>query len=177
MSGLVPDKITVELLKSKGACEGNLELFNEIFPDGMELSAANLRLASNAGLGIVWGIDRFLDEETTLKLRSAMQNAASVFRSSSQDAQFAYHEACASAVKDYWQTRNQAFEDIPNKNEGVHSFAEDDPTYQKVVGEAEDVLVKAKQDASLARDNAIWMAKIAYNNVIAEELIRVLELT
>jgi hypothetical protein len=59
-------KITKTWLKERGACEDQLELFDKLYPDGVELTRAALIEAANAGLHVDWLEDQ-LDIKSILR--------------------------------------------------------------------------------------------------------------
>jgi len=51
-------KITVDMLRAKNACEDQVELFEQVFPNGMDWPA-DLETAGRAGLDTAWGAVKF----------------------------------------------------------------------------------------------------------------------
>ncbi len=56
----IPKRITLAWLRRRGACDEQRELFAKVFPDGLDSSRANLRLAARKGLNVDWLYDKFL---------------------------------------------------------------------------------------------------------------------
>jgi hypothetical protein len=52
-------KLKASLLNRYGACEKQLDEFERIFPDGMELTLRNIRRAGRHGLSIYWIFEKF----------------------------------------------------------------------------------------------------------------------
>ena len=50
--------ITVDTLKELDACEDQVQLFESTFPDGTDITAESLALASDVGLDVSWLIER-----------------------------------------------------------------------------------------------------------------------
>ena len=54
--------ITKEMLSEAKACEDQVQLFAEIFPDGARVNGINALKADKAGLDIDWAVEKFLSE-------------------------------------------------------------------------------------------------------------------
>lgn len=67
----IPKRITPRMLRLTIACQEQQELFLEVFPDGMEVTRANLVAAAAAGLSIDWGAEEFLTAPALKKYMAA----------------------------------------------------------------------------------------------------------
>ncbi len=50
----LPKRITLQWLDRRGACTAQTDLFASLFPSGLDLTRANLRLAARKGLYVDW---------------------------------------------------------------------------------------------------------------------------
>ena len=79
--------ITARLLRSKGACREQVEIFAAKWPDGVEITSENCLSSAILGLDLDWAARNFL----------------------SATAEKAYQEATAPAWKAYQEARATAF--------------------------------------------------------------------
>jgi hypothetical protein len=113
-------KITKQMLIAFHACKGQVELFEEIFPNGTSVTLRACRRAIKANLQLHWLADRVFDAsafKAYYEARASAQKAydearATAFKALDEavaSAQKAYDEALATAEKAYYEAVAQAF--------------------------------------------------------------------
>lgn len=88
-----PKRITPRMLNLTNACSEQLNLFSKTFPDGIEVTRANLIAAAAAGLDIEWGAEEFLTASAFTKYAVATSEADRVYDDTYSVAEEAYQKA------------------------------------------------------------------------------------
>lgn len=96
------DRVTVEWLRERYACEEQVELFAAAFGAAADISRANAALAARAGLDLDWLANELLG---ALALRAYKKARATAWR--------AYKEAAAPARRAYSEAKTPAWQAYP----------------------------------------------------------------
>ena len=96
-------KITVKLLKSKGACAEQVDKFAALFPDGVEPTKA-LCFAHAQTFDWRWAAENLLPAPAREAYDKARAPAERAYNEARATAEKAYNEAVATA----WKARNEA---------------------------------------------------------------------
>ena len=91
----------------EGACQDQVNLFNETFPVGAEFNKTNWGLALTVGLQVTW-MERFLDESNRKIYDKAIAPARKIYDEARVPARKTYKEAIAPASKIYEEARAPA---------------------------------------------------------------------
>ena len=83
----------------EGACQDQVNLFNETFPVGAEFNKTNWDLALAVGLQVIW-MERFLDESNRKIYDEATASALKIYKEATESARKIYYEAEKSALFD-----------------------------------------------------------------------------
>lgn len=136
--------ITAEILKYHGACIGQVDQFRRIWPDGCEITVANMLKAQEEGLEVSW----LGDEECEYEDGGIL---------SPEEAE-EYHKVMESAQREYDQVLTPAYEELntsraPVLEEWGASIKEDE-AHQKYDEACAPIL--AKFDADMAPARAVY---------------------
>jgi len=82
----------------QGACQEQIDLFNETFPVGVEFNKTNWDFSLAVGLQVIW-MERFLDESVKEKYKAAEISASKTYFKAEISAYKIYQEATESALK------------------------------------------------------------------------------
>ena len=93
-------KITARMLRLKGACSPQVELFRSVFPRGARVTLDNLKKAREAGLDVGW-IVRQQPEEKRAAYKAATAPAYAAYEAATAQAWAAYQAAKAPALAAY----------------------------------------------------------------------------
>ncbi len=94
-------KITSRLLKSKGACADQIDLFKATFPKGAEPTLENCLKAASAGLDLDWVAGNLLGPEAYEVYYAATAEPRKVYRAATASPWKVYLAATAEAWKVY----------------------------------------------------------------------------
>src|SRR5579863_7794143 len=93
-------KITVELLRKKGACKEQMSLFKELFPNGVIVTKAEC-LAVADKFNWYWAAHNLLNPNARKAYDEACAHARKAYGEACAPIRKAYYEACAPAYKAY----------------------------------------------------------------------------
>ena len=131
--------LTADMLREKDACEDQVTIFEEEWPDGVEVTVEAILRAVELWLDIDWFVHQFLPAPVRKAYNEAMTSA-----------QRAYDEVIAPAQKAY--------------DEGIASARK---AYDEVVDPARKAYNEAIAPARKAYDEAITLAPKAYKEATA----------
>lgn len=94
----LPERITLNWLRSLGACVDHIDIFTKEWPDGCASTAANLRRASAIGLDLDWFAKTILPLPAFEAFDKANSTAWKAFMETRAPACEAYEEAKATAL-------------------------------------------------------------------------------
>jgi hypothetical protein len=91
------------------ACETHVEIFSREWPNGMVVSAENIRRAHNLGFGIGWFINNKLTDTARATFLAAERQARETYRAAVSPARAVYLAVyTASSTKEFCVARSQA---------------------------------------------------------------------
>jgi hypothetical protein len=100
-------RITVEMLRARGACQKQVALFAETFPGGAD-PATDLRSAIDAGLEILWA-ECLLQGSALAQYQEIQDQAWAQYQAIQGQARAQYNEIQGQARAQYEAIRNQAW--------------------------------------------------------------------
>ena len=93
--------LTADMLREKDACEDQVTIFEEEWPDGVEVTVEAILRAVELWLDIDWFVHQFLPAPVRKAYNEAMTSAQRAYDEVIAPAQKAYDEGIASARKAY----------------------------------------------------------------------------
>jgi hypothetical protein len=94
--------ITVELLRAKGACRGQVDLFAKLFPQGAPMTvAAAVAVADRFDWN--WAAQNLLSATASKAYYEATATASKAYNEARATASKTYYEAMATASKTYYE--------------------------------------------------------------------------
>jgi hypothetical protein len=100
-----PIIITHQWLLDRGACADQAARFAALWPEGAELTRANLARAADAGLALAWLVPQVLTAPALRALSEALAPALRAYDEATAPALLAYNEATAPARLAYTEAR------------------------------------------------------------------------
>ena len=94
-----PRLITARLLRARGACAEQVQVFREMFPQGTPVTLADCRKAVKAGLDFNWAANYLLTSDAWKVYQEAAAAANKVYNEAVATAYHVYNEAVAAACK------------------------------------------------------------------------------
>ena len=101
--------ITGDILREKGACVGQAEIFEKEWPDGAEVNEANAQRAVELSLDLNWFAAEFLSPPAWKVYYEAIAPASKVYDEARATAWKVYDKAIAPAWKVYDKARATAW--------------------------------------------------------------------
>jgi hypothetical protein len=147
-------RITKAMLENLDACEDQVVLFDETFPDGVDAPASDedvdalLARLDGVGLDIGWAASKLLSESAWEVYDETVAPAWEVYDETVEPAKKVYDETVASAKKAYAETVASA------KKAYAETVASAKKVYDETVAPAKKVYVEAIASAKKVRDEA-----------------------
>ena len=104
---MYPARVTLPLLRALGACEDQIDIFEALYPDGVDVAPATVEAAHVAGLNVVW----LATSEARATRDAASAPAKAAYQAATAPAKAAYRAAVAQAWADYQATIAPAWAD------------------------------------------------------------------
>ena len=97
-------KITTEILKSKKACQDQVDLFIETFPEGTEVTEEACLKAASVGIDFEWASENLLNKDQLKAYEKAITPLWEVYEASTIPTWEAYEEA----ITPLWEAYEEA---------------------------------------------------------------------